>query len=93
MSKSIVIVFDCGATNVRAIAINPRGEIVASESYSNNTRPDPDYPTYRIWDTGEIWDKMCKASRRVLSNIRAEDVAGVTVTTFGVDGTLFDSSG
>ncbi|MGB8489558.1 MAG: L-fuculokinase [Bacteroidales bacterium] len=93
MSKSIVIVFDCGATNVRAVAINRKGEIVASESYSNNTRPDPDYPAYRIWDTNEIWDKMCKASRRVLSNIRAEDVAGVTVTTFGVDGTLFDSSG
>ena len=93
MSKSIVIVFDCGATNVRAIAINRKGEIVASGSYPNNTRPDPEYPDYRIWDTDEIWDKMCKASRKVLSNIRAEDVAGVTVTTFGVDGTLFDSAG
>ena len=28
----IVIVFDCGATNVRAIAINSKGEILASES-------------------------------------------------------------
>ena len=29
----IVIVFDCGATNVRVIAINSKGEIIASESY------------------------------------------------------------
>ena len=29
----IVIVFDCGATNVRVIAINSKGEILASESY------------------------------------------------------------
>ena len=40
----IVIVFDCGATNVRAIAINSKGEILASYSFPNNTRSDPFYP-------------------------------------------------
>jgi L-fuculokinase len=89
----IVIVFDCGATNVRVIAINSKGEILASESYPNNTRPDPFYPDYRIWDVKEIWDKMCRASQKVVSQINANKIAGVTVTTFGVDGTLFDRSG
>jgi L-fuculokinase len=89
----IVIVFDCGATNVRVIAINGKGEIVASESYSNNTSPDPFYPAYRIWDADEIWGKMCRASQSVLSRIDKKQVAGVTVTTFGVDGALFDRSG
>ena len=89
----IVIVFDCGATNIRVIAINSKGEILASESYPNNTRPDPFYPAYRIWDVNEIWDKMCKASRKVVSQINVNRIAGVTVTTFGVDGTLFDRSG
>jgi L-fuculokinase len=89
----IVIVFDCGATNVRAIAINSKGEILASESYSNNTRPDPFYPAYRIWDVNEIWEKMCRASQKVVSQINLNRIAGVTVTTFGVDGTLFDRSG
>jgi len=89
----IVIVFDCGATNVRAIAINSKGEILASESYPNNTRPDPFYPAYRIWDVNEIWDKMCRASQKVISQISKDIIAGVTVTTFGVDGTLFDRSG
>ncbi len=93
MSRDIVIVFDCGATNVRAIAINSRGEILASGSYPNNPRPDPFYPAYRIWDVREIWDKMCLASKKVLSRINPGEIAGVTITTFGVDGTLFNSDG
>lgn len=89
----IVIVFDCGATNVRVIAINSKGKILASESYPNNTRPDPFFPTYRIWDIKEIWEKMCLASKKVVSRIDAKKIVGVTITTFGVDGTLFDRSG
>src|SRR5450759_3624777 len=89
----IVIVFDCGATNVRVIAINSKGEILASESFPNNTSPDPYYPAYRIWDVKEIWAKMCRASQKVASHINVNHIVGVTVTTFGVDGTLFDKSG
>lgn len=89
----IVIVFDCGATNVRAVAIDSSGKILASESYNNNTQPDPFYPAYRIWDVNEIWDKMCRASQKVVNKISKDRIAGVTVTTFGVDGTLFDKSG
>ena len=91
--RDIVIVFDCGATNVRSIAIDSKGAILASDSYPNNTRPDPLYPSYRIWDVNEIWDKMCRASKKVIRQIPEERIAGVTVTTFGVDGTLFDSTG
>ncbi len=89
----IVIVFDCGATNIRVIAINSKGEILASESLPNNTQPDPYYPSYRIWDVNEIWNKMCLASQKVVNQIKIDRIAGVTVTTFGVDGTLFDKSG
>jgi L-fuculokinase len=93
MSHDIVIVFDCGATNVRVIAINSKGEIITSASFLNNPRPDPFYPAYRIWEINEIWNKMCKASQKVISNINPDNILGVTVTTFGVDGTLFDKDG
>jgi L-fuculokinase len=93
MSRDIVIVFDCGATNVRVIAINSKGEIVAFDSNTNYPQPDPFYPAYRIWDINEIWNKMCKASQKVISKINPADILGVTVTTFGVDGTLFDKDG
>lgn len=91
--RDIVIVFDCGATNVRVIAIDSNGTIVASESYQNNSSPDPFYPSYRIWDVNRIWQQMCEASRKVTTAIRSSQIAGVTVTTFGVDGTLFDKGG
>ncbi len=91
--KDVIIVFDCGATNVRTIAIDSKGEILTSESYRNNPRPDPFNPSYRIWDVNEIWHKMCRASRNIIRQINIERIAGVTVTTFGVDGTLFDGSG
>jgi L-fuculokinase len=94
MSKGdIVIVFDCGATNVRVIAVNRTGEVLAAESIANNTRPDPFYPAYKIWEVNEIWSKMCQLSRKVVSQINPERIAGVTVTTFGVDGTIFDKDG
>jgi L-fuculokinase len=91
--KDIVIVFDCGATNVRVIAIDSKGIIVASESYQNSSSPDPFYPSYRIWDINRIWQQMCQASRKVMTAIRSSRIAGITVTTFGVDGTLFDKGG
>ncbi len=89
----IVIVFDCGATNIRVIAINSKGEILASEILLMVQDPIPLFPSYRIWDIREIWDKMCQASQKVISRINASQIAGVTVTTFGVDGTLFDRNG
>ena len=91
--KDIAIVFDCGATNVRVIAINGKGRILASESYRNSTGPDPFHPDGRIWDVSGIWNKLCTACRNVTGQIDKGTVAGVTVTAFGVDGTFFNSYG
>lgn len=88
-----VIVFDVGATNIRAIALNTTGEILAYGSYPNNTRPDPFYPSYRIWDINEIWTRLCLASQKVAESVDPSRISGITVTTFGVDGTLFDRKG
>jgi len=93
IKKDIVIVFDCGATNVRVIAIDGRGKIIASESSANNTKPDPFNPSWRIWDVDDIWSQMCLASKKITKEIEPARIAGATVTTFGVDGTLFDKSG
>ena len=41
--KNIAIVFDCGATNLRVIAMDTQGRIVASETAANNTSPDPEH--------------------------------------------------
>ncbi|HNY15352.1 MAG TPA: FGGY family carbohydrate kinase, partial [Bacteroidales bacterium] len=93
MKKDLVIVFDCGATNLRVIAIDGHGKIIASESAPNCTKPDPFNPAWRIWDVNDIWKQMCLASRKVTAGIDKSKILGATVTTFGVDGTLFDRTG
>jgi L-fuculokinase len=58
MKNSVVIVIDCGATNVRAVAINENGKIEALYSMPNSTDPDPYFPSGLIWDIDKIWDKI-----------------------------------
>lgn len=93
MEKDIALVFDCGSTNVRVIAIDVRGNILASKASSNNTDKDPFFPGGLIWDLNTLWNKLRSASVEVMSQIEPERIAGVTVTTFGVDGTLVDENG
>ncbi len=93
MSQRYVLVLDCGATNIRTIAVDKEGGIAAVSSLSNNTRPDPENPAYRIWDVQELWEKFGRTTRDVLSQIPGEDIVAVTVTTFGVDGAPFDNTG
>jgi L-fuculokinase len=90
--KDIAIVFDCGATNIRVIAISINGTIIASESFPNETTEDPNLPGGRIWDLEALWNKFCKASKAVMRKTDASRIAGVTVTTFGVDGAFMDQN-
>lgn len=93
MSEKIVLVLDCGATNVRAIAIGETGTIKAIRSVPNATDPDPEYPEYRIWDVDTIWNKFKTCISSVMQKIHKSDLAALTVTAFGVDGAPFKRSG
>ncbi len=93
MEKNIVLVLDCGATNIRTIAVNERGGIEAVSSLPNNTRSDPENPEHRIWDVYEIWEKFGTTTREVLARIDMKRIVAVTVTTFGVDGAPFTRNG
>lgn len=93
VQKDIAIVLDCGATNVRVIAMDVNGQIVASHTMPNETDEDPHYSGGRIWDLEKLWGKLSEASRIVTSAIDCERIVGVTVTTFGVDGAFVDESG
>ncbi|BDD01947.1 L-fuculokinase [Persicobacter psychrovividus] len=91
--KDIAIVFDCGATNVRVIAINKVGGVVGSHSMPNQTDEDHQCVGGRIWDLEKLWDKLCECSRIVMDGVDPDRIAGVTVTTFGVDGTFVNEHG
>nr|WP_321412387.1 L-fuculokinase [uncultured Carboxylicivirga sp.] len=91
--KDIAIVFDCGATNLRVIAMDIYGKILASKSRSNETDADPYWSGGRIWDLNKLWGKLCECSQGVMKQIDPKRIAGVTFTTFGVDGALVDANG
>lgn len=92
-NKDVALVLDCGATNIRVVAIDSSGQILSGKSFSNETSKDPHFKGGRIWDIEIMWNKLCKSARHVISEININRIAGVTVTTFGVDGTFVDSSG
>ncbi len=91
--KDIAIVFDCGATNVRVIAMDTKGQILASKSAPNETDPDPNLKGGIIWDIEKMWGKLSMAAKHVTSQIDVSRIAGATVTTFGVDGAFVDKEG
>lgn len=93
MNKKIAIVFDCGATNIRVVAITDEGKIVASKSMPNEIDEDPFLKGGKIWDIDKLWKKFSTAAKYVISRIDIKQIAGVTFTTFGVDGTFIDKKG
>lgn len=90
---AIVLIFDCGATNVRVIALDSKGGIIASSFVANNTSDDPNYPkkAYKIWDFEQILAKLTDCALDVISKLgqAKDDVKAIAVTTFGVDGAPF----
>jgi len=86
LTKEIVVVLDCGATNLRAVAVDRNGAILRQASRPNETVAQKDAPELRIWSLEQVWDKLCGATKEVLKDINASKVAGVIVATWGADG-------
>ncbi|UCH14756.1 MAG: L-fuculokinase [Bacteroidales bacterium] len=93
MAERVILVMDCGATNVRTVAVSDKGIILAQHSLPNMTSRDPFYKDYCIWDVHEIWSKLVKTTKEVLKKVDKKKIAGVTVTTFGVDGAPLSENG
>jgi len=93
MKNHCVIILDCGATNVRAVAIDHSGKILAIKSFPNKTSGDPFFKDGLIWDVDRIWKDLCKACQFILKELSDVELLGVSITTFGVDGAPFDGHG
>ncbi|WP_456070181.1 L-fuculokinase [Haemophilus paraphrohaemolyticus] len=93
---AIAFIFDCGATNLRTIAIDNTGKILSAHHLPNNTQPGVENPDYHIWAIDEIWGKLLTCAKQTLAELSSEQrqqIVGISVTTFGVDGALFDKQG
>ena len=91
--KKCFLVLDCGATNVRAIALDPAGTILARAAVPNASESARENAAWHQWSLEDILQRFatcCQAIRTVFSEYR---LCGISVTTFGVDGTLVDEKG
>lgn len=95
MTKDVLVVLDCGATNVRVIAVDASGTVVAKSMAANATLAAAENPAWHLWPIDEILAKFAGCSQAVCEELtcRGFRVVGLTVTSFGVDGALVDAAG
>jgi len=85
--EDIVLVFDCGSTNIRVAAVNAYGRILFWANRRNMPIQQPNGEQgWKIWDLDGIWEKLIDALREVLLRIKTENVKAIIVTTWGADG-------
>ena len=90
---SYVLCLDCGATNVRAILVDDKGNLVAKASQPNSTDQGTENAQYHVWNANRILKQLAECARKVLPEVDATQVKGITITTFGVDGALVNAQG
>ncbi len=90
---SYVLCLDCGATNVRAILVDDKGNLVAKASQPNATNQGAENAQYHVWNADRILNQLAECARKILPEVDATQVKGITITTFGVDGALVDAQG
>ena len=89
-----VLVIDCGATNIRAVAINSAGKTLAQAGEANEpVRERSAAKGWFIWDLERLWKIIGGLARKVVRRVGATSLKAVTVTTWGADGTTVDEKG
>ncbi len=93
MVQKVALIFDCGATNVRVIAVDSHGNIVAKASVENATECGAENPQWHIWSLEQILQRFQTCCHEINDSLYHYHISGMAVTTFGVDGALVNAQG
>ena len=93
MKQEVVLVLDCGATNVRAIAVDRQGKIVSRAATANASEIATENNTWHQWSLEDILQRFTDCCQTLSDELSTYLIRGITVTTFGVDGALVDEHG
>jgi len=94
MAQPVMIVWDCGSTNVRAVAMDTSGKVLAEAKASNQTVSQPDGPPdWRIWDVDRIFSDLTALTARVAGKVPSGAIKGLAVTTWGAEAAPVDRDG
>ncbi len=94
-SQDVLMGIDLGATGIKVAAFGLDGKLVASASRRNGPIQQPGGEEgWLTWDADGIWNSVCECSREVVGTLAsAEQVRGISVSGFGVDGAAVDENG
>lgn len=93
MKQEVILVLDCGATNVRAIAVDRQGNIVSRAATANASEIATENNTWHQWSLEDILQRFTDCCQTLSDELSTYLIRGITVTTFGVDGALVDEHG
>ncbi|STW27554.1 L-fuculokinase [Klebsiella michiganensis] len=93
MKNEVILVLDCGATNVRAIAVDRQGNIITRAATANASDIAVENSAWHQWSLEAILQRFAECCRQISDALSSCTVRGITVTTFGVDGALVDKQG
>ncbi len=95
MTKPIVIIWDCGATNFRTIAIDITGNILAEARKENHPIHQPGgQPDWLIWDIDKIFSDLCELTNKITSELDASAaIKALAITTWGADAAPVNEKG
>ncbi len=94
MAEEVVLVLDCGATNIAAVAVDGRGRPTASFGEPNGPVMQAGAPEdWCVWDFEQLWGKVSSLAGRVCAKVGAQNVKALTVTTWGADGAPIRADG
>ena len=93
MKQDVILVLDCGATNVRAMAVDRQGNIIARAATANASDIAAEKSDWHQWSLEAIMQRFADCCRQIHAQLASCTVRGITVTTFGVDGAMVDEQG
>lgn len=93
MKNEVILVLDCGATNVRSIAVDRQGKIITRAATANASDVAVENSAWHQWSLDAILLRFAECCRQIRDELSSCTVRGITVTTFGVDGALVDEHG
>ncbi len=94
-TDTVLMGIDLGATGIKAGVFALDGRLTASASRRNGPVQQPEgREGWLTWDHDDIWNKVCECTREVIGSLASpEQVKGVSVSGFGVDGAPVDEKG
>ena len=78
MKQDVILVLDCGATNVRAMAVDRQGNIIARAATANASDIAAEKSDWHQWSLEAIMQRFADCCRQIHDQLASCTVRGIT---------------